>query len=401
MEIDSSESEEDTHTLNNTVQHHHEMLQHDYEAQKLTLQEALGCKATLNQNLETIRRECEQLKTQKSNLQDQLEECRKSNDKNLQTRVDKIVQLEYDNKKYREMALKATTSWDDAVNMMKEAERQRRFALEELNHYKGLALDLQKQIDQQCLPVSGPPLLQQSETDSPSMSNALAKNLGDLASMVSDTGSHSTWTSLNTSHIIFIAVSNASNGRPKGFECEISKEEAEASHTLESILDMAKQHFSDLIAWDTVGKVVSTSSMVYLFEVLSSGTVFVGPDLVFQTFLDKRANEIGSQVPRKIKQMKRIRDARAHPTDPKNYKEVVRFESSSDSEVYESAADEDQSDRHRKVPSQSMALNIPDSASRPREDPFRAVLRPGDGSDSESDKSADINASFRQKRVLF
>jgi hypothetical protein len=80
------------------------------------------------------------------------------------------------------------------------------------------------------------------------MLNALAKNLGDLASIVSDTGLHSTWTSLNTSHIIFIAVSNASNSHPKGFECEISKEEAKALHTLKSILDIAKQHFSDLIA---------------------------------------------------------------------------------------------------------------------------------------------------------
>jgi hypothetical protein len=99
--------------------------------------------------------------------------------------------------------------------------------------------------------------------------------------------------------------------------------------------------------------------------------------------------------------MKRVRDTQAYPTDPKNYKEVVRFKSSSDSEVYESAANKDQSNRHRKVPSQSIALNIPNSASRPREDPFQAVLRPGDSSDSKSDKSANRNASFRQKRVLF
>lgn len=419
MDVDGPPSEETTCTSNDTMHLRYKTLQQDHEAQNQAIQEALTAKAALTQQLTTMRAECEQLQlhnstlqaklkgceqfqAQNSTLQAKLEECLNSSKRDTQARVEKIVNLEHEKTKYQEIALKATSSWEAAVDKVKEAESREAAALVEGRRYKQLAEDLNAQIDQQLLSIEESPLPQQMDYGPLTLSNASARNPGEVANMIADVNSHSIWMGSNTSHILFVAIANVNNGRPKGFECEISKIEDEASQTIVSLLDAMKQHFDDVKAWDTFGKTVLTSSIAYVFEVLSSGTVFLGPDVVFQTFLDTRANEFVSRPLRKIKQVKRVRDAKASPNNNKNYKEIVRYESSSESEVYESAADENSSAR-RKIPPKLVAESVPETtvdSSGLLGDPFQATTRPGDLSDSESDRN-DENSSFRQRRVFF
>ncbi|KZM26577.1 hypothetical protein ST47_g2216 [Ascochyta rabiei] len=387
MDTDSSGNQDDDRASINTIHQRYKTLQNDYEAQSRTIQDAIGFQKTLQQELGTIRTEREQLKVQNSSLQgqlyalrqeletnrteskqlevqnsslqEQLDTCLASSSTASQARIDKIVDLEYKHSKSQEMLAQAIGSWEDAVQRIKAAEGREAAALAEKDRYQMKALELKERVEQLSLPTSEPLLLTQSDTPQSTISNALTRNPSDLASMVRDLSSHYTWTGSNSNNIVFVAVSNADDGRPRGFECEISNDEIEVR------------------AWDTRGKAISVSSTAYLFEALITNTVFFGPDLVFQKFLDERANEIRSPLPRKIRNVKRTRDPMAPPEDPKNYKTIVR-----------------------KVPSQLSAINNSNNPLRLAEKPFHAGSRPDGTSDSESNQSTDENVSFRQRRVI-
>lgn len=400
MEVDRSELEEHCCTSSNTIRRRYEILENDLKVQHQNLQETMKVNAAILHDLKMVQEECEQLKIQRSTLQEQLNKGLNLNSQRLDERANKIINLEYDNKTYQEKLLKITEALQDAVKKTEEAEEREKAVRDENNHYKERANDLQEQLNQQRRLTSEPPLLEHNEVEVLPISNALTNSPDYFAGMVSDTESHSTWTGSNTSYIVFFAVSNASNGWPKGFEFAISEDEEQASKALDSILHTARKDPTNLMAWNTLGKVVSTSPAPYLFQVLRSGTVFLGPDVVFQTFLDKRANEIGLKVPRQIRRIKRVKDPTAQREAPKNFKEIIRYESSSES-MYESAADEEPSVRQRKVPLKSLAMTSPDAEVGVREASLFATTRPGDPSD---DSGSDMNkedTSFRQKRVMF
>jgi hypothetical protein len=181
-------------------------------SQQLTLQGVLESRANLPQEVETTRTEREQLKLKTLSLQEQLDACLDSTAKDTQVRVGKIVNLKYETKRYQVKVIQT-------ANLLQDASEREITALAEKDRYKKLALDLQGQLDQLYLPTSEPLLLQQSDTDLPTTSKALTRNLGDLASMTTDLRSHSTWTSSNSSDIIFIAVSRAVDGCARGFKC--------------------------------------------------------------------------------------------------------------------------------------------------------------------------------------
>jgi hypothetical protein len=424
MDIDESLPQES----NDILHLRYRELQQVHEAQNQAMQEVSTAKEALEQQLTATRREfeqlqnlnttlqadlvgCAQLQAQNSAFQTQistlkaenlkfqtgLEDCLSSNNRDKQSRVDQIVELEHGKKKLQDIVAKLSASCDDAVDKTKAAEEREQAALIKVRHYKQLATDLQEQIDQQLLAIEEAPSPRRMDDGPLALSNAFARNPGEVGNMIADVDSHSRWTGSNTSHILFLAIANVDNGIPKGFECEISRSEDEASQTIASLLNAMTQRFDNVKAWDTFGKAVVTSSTTYVFQVLSSGTVFLGPDAVFDTFLDNRANEVVVRAPRKIKQIKRV--AKARPEADKNYRSIVRYESNSENEIYESAADENPSPRQRKMPPPQLAISsVPEtttSSSRLLEEPFQATTRSGDLSDSESDESL----SFRRRSV--
>ena len=365
-------------------------LQQIRETQDQVLQQVSTAKSALEQQLAATRRELEQLQSyhtavqneharcahlqaQNSALQSQistlqaensekqsrLEASLNSRDRDTQSRVEKIVELEHSKKELHDQIATLISACEGAADKTKAAQEREQSALAEVHYYKREAAGLQAQIDQQMLAIEEAPTPQQTGNGS----LAIPRNPVEVASIMSDVTTHLRWIGSNIPYILFVAIANVDNGVPKGFECVISKSADEASQTIASLLGAIAQRFNDVKAWDTRGKAVLTSSTSYIFEVLSSGTVFLGPKAVFDTFLDSGANEVVLAAPRKIKQIKRV--ARTRPEGDKNYRAVVRYESNSENEIYESAADEVSSSRRRKAPPpQRTTKSTPDTTTQ-------------------------------------
>ena len=405
MDIDSVVEDHTSATEDTALRRLYETLQCEYDVQHRALEDALRSKAHLQQEIDTMQAVYEQTKLEKSKLKEQLDTCCQSVDKELKNRNEKFLQMEVSNKNYQETANAAANDRKAALEQMQAALEREKAAVMEVDHYKRLASGLQEQVKKLCVPTSELQLLQQSNVDLHTVSNALTGNSNDLAQMVTDVASHSTWTGSNSSNIIFVAVSNAKDGRPRGFECEVARDKSQGVQTIESVLNLTKTCWNDLSAWDSRGKILPISTTSYLFEVLMTDTLFIGPDLVFQIFLDKRANEMGWGKVRKVKTIKRVKDKNADQNADKNYRTVQHFESSED----ESTSEDDARLRQRKVAGQLPAIEAPGEAETQVEgfqgstellgvttkEPFIV----GDSSEGESHK--DGNSSFRTKTITF
>ncbi|KAF3031540.1 hypothetical protein E8E11_003074 [Didymella keratinophila] len=401
-------------------------LQQAHETQDQAFQQMSTAKSALEQQLAATRKNLEQLRSHHTTIQDEharcvdlqaqnsalqtqistlqaessekqtrLEASLNSRDRDTQVRVQKIVELEHSKKELHDQIATLISACEGAAENTKAAEKREQSALAEVRYYKREAEDLQAQINQQMLAIEEAPIPQEMGNGS----LAIPRNPVEVVNMMSDVTTHSWWMGSNIPYILFVAIANVDNGVPKGFECVISKSADEASETIAALLGAIGQRFSDVKAWDARGKAVLTSSISYVFEVLSSGTVFLGPKAVFDTFLDSGANEAVLAAPRKIKQIKRV--ARSRPEGDKNYRAVVRYESNSENEIYESAADE-VSFRQRKVPPPQLTIeSTPDMTTQNARIIEEAVqTRPGDLSDSESYQSNE-SSSFLQRSARF
>jgi hypothetical protein len=357
MDTESDVSPSNDHKPEDGTFDRYRTLERDYRHQCHALQEAVESKTTLQHELEATREKCGHVISEKSMLQEKLDSIIDSTNKETQRRVEKIVQLEYDNKRYQEMTMRATNSWSDTAKQMEAVANREKHALTKISQYEELISDLRGQIEKLSEPIDEQLILRKNNTVLSTTANALTKSPNDLASMVNDLSSHSTWANSNAKNIIFIAVSSTEDGRPRGFECEIAEDRTEGLRTVEYILELAKHCLDDIRAWDTHGKALTIASISYIFEVAMENTVFVGSDSVFQTFLDKRANENVWKVPRKIKSVKRIKVKIAGPGSEKDFKEVIEWEGYSGSDE-----NEDASFRQRKIPSLLPAIEAPRDA---------------------------------------
>ncbi|KAF3032315.1 hypothetical protein E8E12_001057 [Didymella heteroderae] len=168
-------------------------LQQVRETQDQVLQQVSTAKSALEQQLAATRRELEQLQShhiavqnehaicahlqaQNSALQSQistlqaessekqsrLEASLNSRDRDTQSRVEKIVELEHSKKELHDQIATLISACEGAADKTKAAQEREQSALAEVHYYKREAAGLQAQIDQQMLAIEEAPTPQQT-----------------------------------------------------------------------------------------------------------------------------------------------------------------------------------------------------------------------------------------------